>query len=276
MATEFDFKNKTVAVIGGTSGINRGIAERFAAAGARVAVASRSQEKVDDTVAALKERGAADAMGIAFDVRDPDAVAVGFKQIHDSFGDLDILVSGAAGNFPALAADMSINAFKTVIDIDLMGTIHVMKAAYPYLTRPGASIISISAPQSYLPYEGQSHVCAAKAGVDQITRTLSMEWGLEGIRINSVVPGYIDGTEGAKRLAPSPEVLKGLVRSIPLGRLGECDDVANACLFLSSDLASYISGTVLAVDGALYQRGSGSTGEMMGHMLRTASAKKSP
>ncbi|MEP1329105.1 SDR family oxidoreductase [Pseudophaeobacter sp.] len=274
MATTFDFNNKTVAVIGGTSGINRGIAERFAAAGARVAVASRSQDKVDDTVAALKERGAAQAMGSAFDVRDPDAVAAGFKQIHESFGDLDVLVSGAAGNFPALAAEMSVNAFKTVIDIDLMGTIHVMKAAYPFLTRPGASIISISAPQSYLPYEGQSHVCAAKAGVDQITRTLSMEWGLEGIRINSVVPGFIDGTEGAKRLAPSPEVLKGLTRSIPLGRLGDCDDVANACLFLGSDMASYISGTVLAVDGALYQRGSGSTGEMMGHMLRAASAQK--
>ena len=274
MATVFDFSNKTVAVIGGTSGINRGIAESFAAAGARVAVASRAQDKVDDTVAALKEAGAEAAMGLAFDVRDAAAVAAGFAAIKDTHGEIDVLVSGAACNFPALAADMSINAFKTVIDIDLMGTIHVMKAAYPHLKRPGASIINISAPQSYLPYEGQAHVCAAKAGVDQITRTLSMEWGLEGIRINSVVPGFIDGTEGAKRLAPSPEVLKGLTRSIPLGRLGACEDVANACLFLSSDLASYISGTVLAVDGALYQRGSGSTGEMMGHMLRAASAKK--
>ncbi|MEP2715991.1 SDR family oxidoreductase [Pseudophaeobacter sp.] len=274
MATAFDFKDKTVAVIGGTSGINRGIAERFAAEGARIAVASRSQDKVDDTVAALQKLGAAETLGLAFDVRDPEAVTAGFGKIHAGFGDLDVLISGAAGNFPALAADMSVNAFKTVIDIDLMGTIHVMKAAYPYLRRPGASIISISAPQSYLPYEGQAHVCAAKAGVDQITRTLAMEWGLEGIRINSVVPGFIDGTEGAKRLAPSPEVLKGLTRSIPLGRLGDCDDVANACLFLSSDMASYISGTVLAVDGALYQRGSGSTGEMMGHMLRAAAAGK--
>ena len=274
MAAEFDFNNKSVAVIGGTSGINRRIAERFAAAGAKVAVASRSQEKVDDTVAALKDAGAAEAVGFAFDVRDPDAVASAFATLHQSFGDLDILVSGAAGNFPALAADMSVNAFKTVVDIDLMGTVHVMKAAYPYLRRPGASIISISAPQSYLPYEGQAHVCAAKAGVDQITRTLSMEWGGEGIRINSVVPGFIDGTEGARRLSPTPEVLKGVTRSIPLGRLGDCDDVANACLFLSSEQASYISGTVLAVDGALYQRGSGSIGEMMGHMLRQPSAQK--
>ncbi|MES0862281.1 SDR family oxidoreductase [Ruegeria sp. SCPT10] len=263
-----DFSGKTVIVIGGTSGINRGIAEAFAASGAKLAVASRSQEKVDDTVAALKEAGAEQAIGVAFDVRDPEAVAEGLKQFHEAFGDFDVLVSGAAGNFPALAAEMSVNAFKTVIDIDLMGTIHVMKGAYPYLKRPGASIINISAPQSYLPYEGQSHVCAAKAGVDQITRTLSMEWGIEGIRVNSVVPGFIEGTEGAKRLTPSEGAHEEIRKDIPLGRWGQPQDVANACLFLSSDLASYISGTVMAVDGALYQRGSGKFGQMMGSMLR--------
>ena len=266
-----DFAGKTVVVIGGTSGINRGIAEAFAASGAKLAVASRSQEKVDDTVAALKAAGAQDAIGAAFDVRDAEAVAAGLKGFHDAFGDFDVLVSGAAGNFPALAADMSINAFKTVIDIDLMGTIHVMKGAYAFLRRPGASIINISAPQSYLPYEGQSHVCAAKAGVDQITRTLSMEWGLEGIRVNSVVPGFIEGTEGAKRLAPTPDAEEKFKRDVPLGRWGQPQDVANACLFLGSDLAGYISGTVLAVDGALYQRGSGRPGQMIGQMLRSMS-----
>ncbi|WP_425084897.1 SDR family oxidoreductase [Ruegeria profundi] len=265
-----DFENKTVIVIGGTSGINRGIAEAFAASGARLAVASRSQEKVDDTVAALKAAGAAEAIGAAFDVRDPDAVAAGLKQFHDAFGDFDVLVSGAAGNFPALMSEMSVNAFKTVVDIDLMGTVHVLKGAYPYLKRPGGSIINISAPQSYLPYEGQAHVCAAKAGVDQITRTLSMEWGVEGIRVNSVVPGFIEGTEGAKRLAPTPDAGEALRKDVPLGRWGQPQDVANACLFLSSDTASYISGTIMAVDGALYQRGSGKFGQMMGQMLRAA------
>ncbi len=269
-----DFANKTVIVIGGTSGINRGIAEAFAASGAKLAVASRSQEKVDDTVAALKAAGAAEAIGAAFDVRDPDAVAAGLKQFHDAFGDFDVLVSGAAGNFPALMSEMSVNAFKTVVDIDLMGTVHVLKGAYPYLKRPGGSIINISAPQSYLPYEGQAHVCAAKAGVDQITRTLSMEWGVEGIRVNSVVPGFIEGTEGAKRLAPTPDAGEALRKDVPLGRWGQPQDVANACLFLSSDMASYISGTVMAVDGALYQRGSGKFGQMMGQMLRAAKKAK--
>ncbi|WP_171132011.1 MULTISPECIES: SDR family oxidoreductase [unclassified Ruegeria] len=263
-----DFSGQTVIVIGGTSGINRGIAEAFAAAGAKLAVASRSQDKVDDTVAALKAAGAAEAIGASFDVRDAQAVADGLEQFHDALGDFDVLVSGAAGNFPALTAEMSVNAFKTVVDIDLIGTVHVMKGAYPFLKRPGASMINISAPQAYLPYEGQAHVCAAKAGVDQITRTLSMEWGIEGIRVNSVVPGFIEGTEGAKRLSPSEDAHEEIRKDIPLGRWGQPQDVANACLFLSSDLASYISGTVLAVDGALYQRGSGRFGQMMGEMLR--------
>jgi NAD(P)-dependent dehydrogenase (short-subunit alcohol dehydrogenase family) len=274
MADLFDFMNKSVVVVGGTSGINRGIALAFAKAGAKVAVASRSQNKVDDTVAALGAAGAGAAMGAAFDVRDAEAVAKGLAGFHDAHGDFDVLVSGAAGNFPALASEMSVNAFKTVIDIDLMGTFHVMKAAYPFLRRPGASIISISAPQSYLPYEGQSHVCAAKAGVDQITRTLSLEWGGEGIRINSVVPGFIEGTEGADRLAPNADAVDQVVRDIPLGRLGQKQDIANACLFLASDMASYISGTVLAVDGALYQRGSGRTGQMIGDMLRAMPPRK--
>lgn len=269
------FARKTVVVVGGTSGINRGIAEAFAASGARLAVASRSQDKVDDTVTALQSAGAEQAIGTAFDVRDPEAVAAGLKGFHEALGDFDVLVSGAAGNFPALAAEMSINAFKTVIDIDLMGTIHVMKGAYDFLRRPGASIINISAPQSYLPYEGQSHVCAAKAGVDQITRTLAMEWGVEGIRVNSVVPGFIEGTEGAKRLAPTPDAEAKFKADVPLGRWGQPKDVANACLFLGSDLAGYISGAVLAVDGALYQRGSGRPGQMIGQMLRAASPAKS-
>ena len=268
MTIEIDFAGKRVVVVGGTSGINRGIAEAFASHGACVAVASRSQDKVDDTVASLRALGAEKAMGTSFDVRDPQAVADGLAGFHAEMGDFDVLVSGAAGNFPALAAEMSVNAFRTVIEIDLMGTIHVMKAGYAFLKRPGASIINISAPQAYLPYEGQAHVCAAKAGVDQITRTLSLEWGSEGVRINSVVPGFIENTEGAERLAPTPQAKANVIADIPLGRLGTCADMANMCLFLGSDAASYISGTVINVDGALYQRGSGRLGQQIGAMLK--------
>ncbi|WKE65034.1 SDR family oxidoreductase [Gallaecimonas kandeliae] len=241
----FDFTGKTVFVMGGTSGINLGIAQGFAAAGARVAVASRSQDKVDAAVASLGQG----AFGFSVDVRDAEAVAEVFAKARDQFGQpIDVLVSGAAGNFPAPAKELSSNGFKAVVDIDLQGTFNVMKGAYPHLARPG-SIINISAPQAFIPMALQVHVCAAKAGVDMITRTLAMEWGPEGIRVNSLVPGPIEGTEGMARLAPGDKALAMVRESVPLKRNGSPADLANAALFLASPLADYISGVVLPVDG---------------------------
>ena len=113
---------------------------------------------------------------------------------------------------------MSANGFKSVVDIDLRGTFHVVHSAHPYLTKPGASIINISAPQAFVPMELQVHVCAAKAGGDMVTRVLAMEWGPQGIRGNSVVPRPIEGTEGMKRLSPTLELQQIVTDSIPLGR----------------------------------------------------------
>ena len=172
----FDFNDKTVVVIGGTSGINLGIAKKFAEAGARLVVASRSIEKVSRAKEELVALGA-DAIGFAADVRDLETLSKGMSQAYEDFGVFDVLISGAAGNFPALAQDMSANGFKSVVDIDLLGTFNVMKSAYPYLRKPGASVINISAPQAFLPMVAQSHVCAAKAGVDMVTKTLALEWG---------------------------------------------------------------------------------------------------
>ncbi len=269
MTFTFDFKNKNVLVVGGTSGINRGIAETFAKAGARVAVASRSQEKVDDTVQSLKNYGAAEATGFSADVREVDAIKTGIDNIAASWGKLDVVVSGAAGNFPAFAMGMSPNGFRSVIEIDLLGTFHVMQAVYPHLKKPGASIINISAPQAEIPMAAQSHVCAAKAGVDMITRTLCLEWGAEGVRINSIIPGPIDNTEGMKRLAPNDAIRAAVTKSVPLQRMGSTDDIANACLFLASDFASYISGAVIPVDGGWAQGGAAVMGAGLAEMLKS-------
>ena len=271
MNFSFDFKNKNVLVVGGTSGINRGVAETFAKAGARVAVVSRSQEKVDETVAALKSAGAAEARGFSADVREAELIKNGIADIANAWGKLDVVVSGAAGNFPALAMGMSPNGFRSVIDIDLLGTFHVMQAIYPHLQKPGASIINISAPQAEIPMAGQSHVCAAKAGVDMITRSLCLEWGAEGVRINSIIPGPIDNTEGMKRLAPSDALRTAVKKSVPLQRMGTTDDIANACLFLASDFAGFISGAVIPVDGGWAQGGAALVGAGLAEML-----KKSP
>ena len=263
MAVTLDFSKKTVVVIGGTSGINRGIAELFATHGAKVAVASRKKEKVDDTVAALQQLGA-EAIGFVADVREPEQLEAGLKTVHDRFGDFDVVISGAAGNFPALANDLSANAFKSVIDIDLRGTFHVMKAVYPLLRKPGACVVNISAPQAFIPMKAQAHVCAAKAGVDMITRTLALEWGTAGIRINSIVPGPIEGTEGMARLAPDEKVRGMVARSVPLGRLGRPEDIGNACLFLASPLGSYVSGAIIPVDGGWSQNSCGGMSEFLG------------
>ena len=265
MTIKLDFTGKVVVVVGGTSGINRGIAKCFATHGAKVAVASRRQEKVDDTVKELTSLGA-EAMGFAADVREPDQLEAGIKAVHERFGDFDVVVSGAAGNFPALANDLSWNGFKSVIDIDLRGTFHVMKAIFPRLRKPGASVINISAPQAFLPMKAQVHVCAAKAGVDMITRTLALEWGPSGVRVNSVVPGPIDGTEGMARLAPNEEARSRALAGVPLGRFGSPEDIGNACMFLSSELGCYVNGVVLAVDGGSSQSNFGGMSDDLGKL----------
>jgi NAD(P)-dependent dehydrogenase (short-subunit alcohol dehydrogenase family) len=267
MNNPLDFSNKTVVVIGGTSGINRGIAELFARHNARVAVASRSQQKVDDTVDSLRSCGV-EAMGFCADVRVPEALVTGLAAVHAAFGALDVVVSGAAGNFPALLTQMSANAFRSVIDIDLIGTFNVMQAIYPDLVKPGASVINISAPQATIPMEAQSHVCAAKAGVEMLTRCLALEWGVEGLRVNAIVPGPIDGTEGMQRLAPSTAMREAVRDSVPLRRLGTPQDIGNACLYLASELGSYVNGAILPVDGGWLQNNVGGLGRILGTLAR--------
>ncbi|WP_031465073.1 SDR family oxidoreductase [Sciscionella sediminilitoris] len=249
MATvSVDFSGSHVFVSGGTSGINLGIAEGFAAAGATLTVSSRSPERVDAAVQRLRGHGG-EVFGLPADVRDYEATAGVLEQAHAQHGPIDVLVCGAAGNFPALATQMSANAFKSVVDIDLQGTYHVLRAAHPLLRTPGASVLAVSAPQAFLPMLAQSHVCAAKAGVEMLVRTLALEWGGAGIRVNAVVPGAIEDTGGMDRLAPTEQAQELVRGSVPMGRLGAGADIANGCLLLASPLAAYVTGTVLPVDG---------------------------
>jgi NAD(P)-dependent dehydrogenase (short-subunit alcohol dehydrogenase family) len=256
MAVGFDFAGKTAFVAGGSSGINLGIADAFAAAGAKVAVLGRAQAKLDAATAALARHGR-DVAGHAADVRNYAAVEAALAATHAAWGDIDVLVSGAAGNFPAAALCMSANGFKAVVDIDLLGTFNVLRAAHAFLAKPGAAVVNISAPQSLNPMAMQVHVCAAKAGVDMVTRVLAIEWGGDGIRVNSIVPGPIDGTEGIRRLAPTDAARAAVVRRVPLGRMGTREDVARLALFLASPYASFITGAVVPVDGGACLMGGG-------------------
>ena len=250
MAPRFDFSGRHVFVAGGTSGINLGIAEAFASAGARLSVISRSADKVAAAVDRLKTLGP-DAGGHSADVRDPEAVAAALQAAADRFGPIDVLVSGAAGNFLAPVTGLSPRAFKTVVDIDLLGSFNVARLAYEHLRKPGACVIQISASQAFTPTPFQAHVCAAKAGVDMLTQVLALEWGAEGVRVNSIVPGPIADTEGLQRLAPTADTLDAMAGRVPLQRLGRRSDIAQMALVLASELGSYVTGVVLPVDGGL-------------------------
>jgi NAD(P)-dependent dehydrogenase (short-subunit alcohol dehydrogenase family) len=236
---------KTAFLAGGTSGITLGIAQRFAELGANTFVISRSNDKVEAAVGLLGSRSA----GLPADVRDFNAVQNAFSECSSRWGAVDIVVSGAAGNFFARAADLSPNGFKTVIDIDLLGSFHVLKCAYPHMRRPGGVAINISALHAYQPLMGQVHACAAKAGIDSMMRCLALEWGTEGLRVNSIVPGPIADTGGMSKLAPTPEAEATVKRTIPLGRYGTKREIADLAVFLSSSAGQYITGSVLVCDG---------------------------
>lgn len=242
------FKGKTLFAAGATSGINRGIATRFAQLGASVFVVSRSEDKVLDTVKELTDLGAK-ADGAVADVRDYEAIASSVAKCVDRFGPIDFVLSGAAGNFVSRADKLSSNGFRTVIDIDLIGSFHVCRAAYPQLRKPGASIINISAVQSFMPMEGQVHVCAAKAGIDAMTRVLAIEWGPQGVRVNAIAPGPVDGTEGMQRLTPTPAHRERLTQAIPLRRYATISEIADLATFLCSDAGANISGEIAVCDG---------------------------
>jgi NAD(P)-dependent dehydrogenase (short-subunit alcohol dehydrogenase family) len=237
-------------VAGGSTGINLGIAECLGRAGARVAILSRKQENVDAAVAGLTAKDI-EAFGVAADVREYPKMEEAFAAVTAKWGPLDIVVSGAAGNFRVPAVGMSANAFKTVVDIDLIGTFNVFRASWDHLKRPGASLIAISAPQAEQVMPAQAHVCAAKAGVNMLTKCLAVEWGPAGVRVNAISPGPIAGTEGMRRLVTSPEIETAYKRRIPLRGFGTPDDIGGMAVFLCTPAARYINGAILPVDGGM-------------------------
>ncbi len=241
------FAGKTVFVTGGGSGINLGIAKGFAALGANIAICGRTQAKLDGAAKELEALGAK-VSARAADVRKPDELNAALSACRDTLGPVDILICGAAGNFLVPAEKLSPNGFKTVIDIDLIGSFNAARLAFDQLAQTRGSIIFISAGMAHMPYAYQLHVGAAKAGIDRMMQNLALEWGPHGIRVNSIVPGPIAGTEGMKRLGGEDHERRGGL-GVPLGRMGAVEDIAKAALFLSSPVADWITGVVLAVDG---------------------------
>ncbi|WP_454752920.1 SDR family oxidoreductase [Cupriavidus necator] len=237
-------------ITGGATGIGLEIATQYTRLGAAVVLASRNQEKLDAAVETLSKAGGK-AAAYRMDVRDPDEVAAAIAFTTERFGALDILVNNAAGNFPCATATLSPNGWRTVIDIDLNGTFYCCRAAYEALkvSRFGGSIISIITMNGVTGWPNAAHAAAAKAGILSLSRTLAVEWGGDGIRVNTISPGPIGDTEGVQRMYQDTGKAELERKRVALGRFGQRADIANAAVFLGSDLSNYVTGDNLIVDG---------------------------
>lgn len=242
------FEGKHVLVTGGRSGIGYAIAKSFLELGANVTIASRKQEKLDKAVESLSEYGQCD--GHACDIREPEQVATLAEYIKNKHKVLDILVNNAGGQFPAPAELMTKKGWATVINNNLNGTFYVSQEMTTqfFIPQKQGNIINITA-NTFRGFPGMAHTGAARAGVDNLTKTLSQEWAEYNIRVNAVAPGIIESS-GLDTYPPQmTQFFDEMKEKHLMGRFGTSQDVANVVLFFASPLSSYVSGTTLHVDG---------------------------
>ena len=256
-------KGKNIVVTGGGTGLGKSMAERFSDLGANLVLTSRREKVINDTAKEFRKRRKK-AIPIVCDVRYPDQVESMINQAVDQLGSVDILVNNAAGNFISPTENLSSNAFKTVVDIVLNGTFHCSQAAGKIMRKNKSGVI-LNIVTTYA-WTGSGYVvpsACAKAGVLAMTRSLAVEWAKYGIRTVAIAPGPFP-TKGAwSRLAPPGlGIEKKMKARIPLKRLGEHSELANLASFLVSDMASYINGEVVTIDGGEWLQGAGEMNDL--------------
>jgi NAD(P)-dependent dehydrogenase (short-subunit alcohol dehydrogenase family) len=249
---------QTAIVTGGGTGIGLAIARALGKLGARIVIASRSAEHLDAGRAAL-DADRIESIATTVDVRDPAQVDAMVARTIEAFGQADILINNAAGNFIARAEDLSPNGWNAVIGIVLNGSFYCSRAVGRHLIarQSGGSIVSILANYAWTGSAGTIHSASAKAGVMAMTQTLAAEWGRHRIRVNAVAPGPIESSGAARQLWSTQAAVDQITESVPLKRWGRADEIADAVSFLVSPHAAYVSGEILTVDGGQWlNRGS--------------------
>ncbi|HZN55537.1 MAG TPA: SDR family oxidoreductase [Candidatus Polarisedimenticolaceae bacterium] len=244
---------RTALVTGGGTGLGLAIARALAARGARIAIASRSADHLASGADDLRASGAETTIHVC-DVRDAHAVRRLVEAVERTHGGLDILVNNAAGNFVRPAEALPEKAFANVVDIVLNGTFYASRAAGRRMIARGRGgvILNIVATYAWTGGPGTIHSAAAKAGVLAMTRTLAVEWAAHGIRVVAVAPGPFDSKGAADRLWPSDELAERVRRQIPLKRFASREEVAEACAWLVTDAAAYVTGECLTMDGGAW------------------------
>ncbi|AZV42805.1 2,4-dienoyl-CoA reductase [Peribacillus asahii] len=242
---------KTVIITGGGSGIGKAMAMKFAAEGANVVITGRNPERLKQAKAEMKSLNG-QVLDFQMDVRDPEHVQAMILATKNQFGKIDALVNNAAGNFVCPAEELSINGWKSVIDIVLNGTWYCSQAVGKewIANNQTGSILNIVATYAWGAGPGTIHSASAKAGVLSMTRTLAVEWGSKyGIRVNCIAPGPIENTEGVARLIETRNVYQEAINSVPLKRFGKAEEIANLANFLLSPEAEYMNGECITMDG---------------------------
>lgn len=243
---------KTVIVTGGSSGMGKYMAKKFAHEGANVVITGRSEERLQKAQQVIKAQATGDIHTVAMDVRQLEDVERMVTESVAKFGAIDCLVNNAAGNFVVHAEDLTENGWNAVIDIVLNGTFFCSQTVGKYWIKEKrqGSILNIVATYAWNAGVGVVHNAAAKAGVLSLTRTLAVEWGRKyGIRSNAIAPGPIERTGGIEKLMLSEGMAERTRQSIPLQRLGKPEEIANLAYFILSDDAAYMNGEVVTMDG---------------------------
>lgn len=267
---EISLQNQVAVVTGASSGIGSGIAKSLAAAGATVVINHSSEHSLDDAKAVLKEITDAGGKGITMqcDVSQEDQVIRMFEETVAQLGTVDILINNAGVQKDAKFTEMTLEQWNTVIGINLTGQFLCAREAIKEFLRRGidtsrsvacGKIIHISSVHEIIPWAGHANYAASKGAIRMLMQTLAQEYGADKIRVNSICPGAIQ-TPINKSAWSTPEALNALMTLVPYNRIGQPRDIGNLAVFLASDLADYITGASLFVDGGMTTFESFSTG----------------
>lgn len=269
------FKNKVAFVTGGAGTICRVQTEAMVLLGANAVILGRRAKETEEAAREIESlRPGARVLGLSVDVRSVQSLKEAADKTVAELGRIDYVIAGAAGNFLCDINNLSANAFKTVVEIDLLGSYNTFKATSEELKKNKGGIVFVTATLHYRGLVLQSHASAAKAGVDALNAVVAVEYGPFGVRSNCIAPGPIEGTEGMSRLAPTDDSTDSKKNHVPLLRNGSTTEVADATVFLFSDAASYITGTNLVVDGGNWHIGNMAPNELYPRLV--ISANESP
>ena len=247
------FQDKVIIITGGGSGIGRCTAHELSALGAQVVITGRKQEKLDKVSQEIIEDGGK-VHSIVCDNREEQQVKDMIAEVIEKFGHLDGLVNNAGGQFPSPLESISANGFDAVIRNNLHATFYLTREAYKqWMEKNGGSIVNMTA-DMWGGMPGMGHSGAARSGVDNLTKTASVEWGKSGVRVNAVAPGWILSSGMDTYSGVFAEVIiPSLSNNVPLQRMGTESEVSSAIVYLLSDAAAFVSGVTLRIDGAASQ-----------------------